>query len=112
MDPALQRQRLSRLAWIRVGLGAVAGILAGLLKFVTLQPNIVNSNAYYGIYVGIIVYVCSYYYARNVLVKGINPKDKNKLFTQGIGSFTIMFIFSWIVYSTYHACLVFASCHI
>jgi hypothetical protein len=112
MDPALQRQRLGRLAWIRVGLGAVAGIVAGLLNFVTLQPNVLNPTAYYGIYVGVIFYIGSFYLARYSLLKGINPKDKNKLFTQGIGSFIIMFIFAWILYTTYYACLFYASCHI
>jgi hypothetical protein len=112
MDPALQRQRLSRLAWIRVGFGAAAGIIAGLLNFLTLQPPIVNPNAYYGIYIGILVYIGSYYYARYNLVKGINPKDKNKLLTQGIGSYVIMFIFSWIMFNTYHFCTVFNACHL
>ena len=112
MDPSLQRQRLSRLAWMRVGFGALAGILAGLLNFVTLQANVTNPNAYYGIYIAVIVYVGSFYFAKYSWVKGINPKDKNKLFTQGIGSYIIMFLFAWIMYSTYHACLFFASCHI
>jgi hypothetical protein len=112
MDPALQRQKLARLAWIRVGLGAIAGLVAGFLNFVTLDPNVVNPNAYYGVYIGVIVYIASYYLAKYNLVKGINPKDRNKLFTQGIGSFIIMFIFCWIVVSTYHACTTFASCHL
>jgi hypothetical protein len=111
LDPALQRQKLSRLAWLRVGFGAVAGIAAGLAGFVTLLPP-ANSNAYYGIYVGILVYIASYYYAKYSLVRGINPKDRNKLFTQGIGSYVIMFIFSWIIFNTYHFCLFFNACHI
>lgn len=112
IDPSLQRHKLSLLAWYRVGLGAISGVVAGLLNLVTLVPGEINPNAYYGIYIGILVYIGSYYLAKYILLQGINPKDKNKLVTQGIGSFTIMFIFCWILFSTYHACLTFAACHI
>lgn len=111
MDPALQRQRLSQLAWMRVGFGALAGLINGFLSLDTLKLGVVNSNAYYGIYVGVLIYIGSYYFAKNNWVKGINPKDKNKLFTQGIGSFVMMFLFSWIAYNTYYACSFLASCH-
>jgi hypothetical protein len=98
---------------MRVGFGAAAGIVAGLLNFLTLQPPTVNPNAYYGIYIGIIVYIGSFYFAKYSWVKGINPKDKNKLITQGIGSYVIMFIFSWIMFNTYHFCMVlFNNCHL
>ena len=75
MDPALQRSRLAVLAWVRVGMGAISGLVAGVLQFVTTTPDQVNSNAYYGIYIAIIVYIASYYLARNALVKGIAPND-------------------------------------
>ncbi len=112
IDPSLQRHKLSLLAWYRVGFGAVSGAIAGLLNLVTFTVDKINPNAYYGIYIGILVYIGSYYLAKYGLLQGINPKDKNKLVTQGIGSFTIMFIFSWILFSTYHACMTFAVCHI
>lgn len=112
MDPSLQRQKLARLAWIRVGLGAIAGSISGFLNLVTLQPNVTNQNAYWGLWVGVLIYIGSYYLAKYNLVRGINAKDRNKLFTQGIGSFIIMFIFTWILTSTYHACVVFAACHL
>lgn len=112
MDPSRQRSRLALLAWLRVGLGGISGFLAGVLQFVTTTPDKVNSNAYYGIYVAIIVYIVSYYFARNFLVKGIAPKDKNKLFTQGIGSFIMMFLFVWIIYNTYNYCVIFHSCFV
>ena len=97
---------------MRVGFGAAAGILAGLLNFITLQPPTLNPNAYYGVYIGILVYIGSFYFAKYSWVKGINPKDKNKLITQGIGSYVIMFIFSWIMFNTFHFCLaVLNNCH-
>lgn len=112
MDPARQRSRLALLAWLRVGFGALSGLIAGVLQFVTTTPETVNSNAYYGIYIAVIVYIASYYLARNVLVKGIATKDRNKLFTQGIGSFIMMFLFVWIMYNTYNYCILYHSCFI
>ncbi len=97
---------------MRVGFGAIGGLLNGLLNLVTLKLPVVNQNAYYGIYVGLLIYIASYYFAKNSWVKGINPKDKNKLITQGIGSYIMMFLFAWILFSTYHACTFLASCHI
>ncbi|MDG6995903.1 MAG: hypothetical protein JRN52_08270 [Nitrososphaerota archaeon] len=112
IDPKFLRQRLSLLAWSRVGFGILAGLLAGFLGFLTVdfvpgsaQPN---PNAYYGIYIAVLVYVLSYYFAKYWLVKGIPPKDKNRLVTQGIGSYIMMFIFVWILYNTscyLHSCI-------
>ena len=92
----------------------MAGLVAGLLGFVTLNsypanPQL-NPNAYYGIYVAILVYVLSYYIAKYWLVKGIPPRDKNRLITQGIGSYIMMFIFVWILYNT--SCYIYGCIHI
>jgi hypothetical protein len=117
LDPSVQRQRLGWLAWFRVGFGALAGIIAGVAGFVTPVSvtaglTTANPNAYYGFYVAIIVFLASYYFAKYSILKGIAPKDKNRLFTQGIGSFIIMFVFSWILFNTAHYCLLFSACHI
>src|SRR5579871_2369904 len=91
LDPSIQRQRLGWLAWFRVGFGALAGIIAGLVGLVTPATvgdplTVANPNAYYGFYIAIFVFLASYYIAKYWIVKGIAPKDKNRLFTQGIGS--------------------------
>lgn len=112
IDPALQRQRLAWLAWIRVGLGGLGGLLSGLLGFVTLSPESPNPNAVYGLYIAILFYIVSYYFARNVWVKGIAHKDRNKLITQGIGSYVMMFLFVWIIYNTYNYCAIVNACHL
>ncbi len=100
IDPKFLRQRLSILAWARVGLGALAGVLAGAFNFLTLTPANPNQQAYYGLYLAVIVYLLSYYLAKYWLVPGIPARDKNKLITQGIGSFIMMFLFVWILYNT------------
>ena len=114
IDPKFLRQRLSLLAWFRVGLGALAGVLSGILGLITVnfdpshpQPN---QNAYYGIYVAILIYVLSYYIAKYWLLTGLPAKDKNKLITQGIGSYIMMFIFIWILYNT--SCYIYGCFHI
>ena len=99
MDPKLYRHKLAVLAWGRAGLGAIAGFSSGLLGF-TSSPTVLNQNAYYGAYLAILVYVLSYYWAKYNVLKGIDPKNKNKLITQGIGTFVMVFLFTWIVYNT------------
>ncbi len=100
IDPKLRRRMLARLAWMRAGLGALAGALAGFLNFLSLDVTNPNSNAYYGAYIALFVYIISYYLAKNVLGMNLPPSDKNKLITQGIGSYIMLFLFVWIVYNS------------
>jgi hypothetical protein len=100
VDTKFLKQRLSLLHWIRVGLGGLSGLLAGVLGFLTTNPLNPSSNAYYGLYIAAIVYILSYYLARYFIVRDIPQRDRNKLFTQGIGSFVMMFLFVWILYNT------------
>jgi hypothetical protein len=125
MDPSLQRRMLARLYWIRVGFGALGGVISGIAGLVTplalsssttvwteLKDNVANPNAYYGFYIAIILFFATYYLAKYTILKGIAPKDKNRLITQGIGSYIMMFIFSWILFNTYHFCTLLSACHI
>lgn len=126
MDPSLQRRMLGRFYWIRVGFAALAGFLSYLSGLLTplasnvasstlwsdLKDNIANPNAYYGFYIAIIIFFVTYYLGKYTILKGINPKDKNRLITQGIGSYIMMFIFSWILLNTYHFCTLLGACHI
>ena len=73
---------------------------------------IVNPNAYYGIYIAIVIYFVSYYFAKYTILKGIASKDKNRLLTQGVGTYIMMFIFTWILFNTYNYCVLFSACHI
>ncbi|HYB03913.1 MAG TPA: hypothetical protein VED17_05605 [Nitrososphaerales archaeon] len=126
MDPSLQRKMLGRLYWIRVGFAAAGGFFSGLVGLVTpvtsnpntttlwnnLKDNVANPYAYYGAYIAIFIFLITYYLARYSILKGINPKDKNRLITQGIGSYIMMFIFSWILFNTYHFCILLNACHV
>jgi len=114
IDAATQRQKLGMLAWIRVGLGALSGLISGVLGFITpsgvSSEIVLNPNAYYGLYVAVFVYIASFYLAKYYIVKGIAQKDKNKLLTQGIGGYFMMFLFVWILFNTLSYCLAFRLC--
>jgi zinc transporter ZupT len=100
MDPKLYRHKLNLMAWTRVGLGGLAGLLSGMLGFITVGSTSTNMNAYYGAYVAIFVYIASYYLAKYYILTGIDRKFRNKLVTQGIGTYIMMFLFVWILYNT------------
>jgi len=78
---------------------------------VSSKTVLLNPNAYNGLFVAFFLYFFTYYYARSILLKGIAAKDKNRLITQGIGSYIMMFIFTWIVFNTFHFCTLFSACH-
>lgn len=99
VDRNFLRHRLQILAWIRVGLGALAGFVAGYLPFAPY--GIFNPNNYADIYLAVFIYIGSYYLAKYGLRIPLPYKDRNKLITQGIGGFIMMFLFFWILYTTY-----------
>ena len=116
LDPASQRQRLGWLAWMRMGFGALSGLVSGALGLVsplTLSSTVqFNDNAWYGVYIAIFVYIITYYIAKYTILKGIAQKDRNALFTKGIGSYVMVFLFTWIIINTFHYCTMYAACKI
>jgi hypothetical protein len=101
VDRAFLRHQLQILAWIRMGLGALSGLIAGLLPFNANTGVSFNSNSYADIYLAVFIYIGSYYLAKYGLQIHLPYKDRNKMITQGIGGFIMMFVFVWILYSTY-----------
>lgn len=108
-----------------MGFAALGGAVSGMLGLVTptspidttsiwqnLKENVANPNAYDALYIAIFLFIGTYYLAKYTILKGISPKDKNRLITQGIGSYVMMFIFSWILFNTYHFCTLLNACHI
>lgn len=80
--------------WVRAGLGAFSGLVAGQLGFVGKNPQ-----AYVGIFVAITVYMLSLGVVRTV-VGGVPKSEVNKVFTTGLGAFIMLFLFTWILYNT------------
>jgi hypothetical protein len=80
--------------WVRVALGVLTGMLAGLLGFVSPNPQ-----AYLGIFVAIAVYILSVVFART-MAGNVQKTERNKLFTAGLGGYIMLFLFAWVLYNT------------
>ena len=83
-----------KLYWLRAGFAAVGGTLSALL---------VGVNYFDGISLGILMYLVSYYVPLLTWYRG-QPKDvQGKVYTTGIGTFVLVFLFSWILLFTLQA---------
>ena len=79
--------------WIRVALGIISGVLAGFLGF-----DSDNSAAAQGILIPIVVYLFTFYVLRlKFKDSAMSPKQ---IFIKGIGSFIMLFLFSWVLYNS------------
>jgi len=77
-------------------MGVVAGLLSGMLGFIT--PSL---DAWRGILLALALYILTYYFARYVLARGLPKGQGHKYVTLGIGSFIMLFLFTWILYNTF-----------
>ena len=76
-----------RIFWLRSGLGVVTGATAQLLFDTDYQT---------GILLAILVYVLSYYFVRRFFAPRLKPEEQNKMYTAGLGSYILLFLFFWI----------------
>jgi hypothetical protein len=74
-----------------VGLAAVAGFVA---------QKFVGSDYSTGVSIGIAVYLLSYYVARFAWYRALGKEAQSKIYTTGIGSFVLMFLFTWMLLFT------------
>ncbi len=81
--------------WIRVALGSLTGLLAGLLGFTSENPASVL-----GAFLAISMYLFSVFLIRGLYQSSIEAKDSRKLLTTGLGSFIMLFLFTWILFNT------------
>ncbi len=88
-------QPLNVIFWIRAGLGTFTGLLAGLLGFTSDNPA-----AGLGALLAISMYLLSVFVVRGLYLTSIEAKDRRKLLTTGIGTFIMLFLFTWILYNT------------
>lgn len=86
---------LDKLYWLRVAAGVLSAVLATLLGFVGVnQPE-----AYRGVILAFAIYVLTSYVARYHMFKNISVSLR-KIYTHGIGSFIMLFLFTWILLNT------------
>jgi len=81
---------------MRIVLGVLAGILAGLLGYLSYNPM-----AFRGIGIGFMIYFVSYVVARFSFGKLLPPTDYRKMVTTGMAGYVFMFMFTWILYNTF-----------
>lgn len=80
-----------KLFWFRSGLGAVTGVAAQV---------VFGSDYYNGVVLGLLVYLLSYYFARFVWGKNLTRREMGKLYTSGIGTFVMLYLFLWLLLFT------------
>ncbi len=105
----LQFTDLDKIFWFRVGLGVVGGALSELLtgcKVIlsgTAAGTCVGGLApdySTGILVGLFIFLGSYYLLKLTIGKKFAKADQGKIYTTGLGSYALLFIFTWVLLYT------------
>jgi hypothetical protein len=84
--------KTDKIFWLRVGLGGVVGVLSDVLFWSDFESAVLFA---------IVVYLGSYYLVRRVWGKQFAANEVTKMYTAGVGSFTLLFIFLYIFLFTY-----------
>jgi hypothetical protein len=53
-----------------------------------------------GITIGLLVYLLTYYAARYAWYRNLEPTKLGKIYSTGIGSYVMFFLFTWILLAT------------
>ncbi len=94
-DESRIKSGLDKVFWLRVGLGILAGAISAIIG----KPMDLDSRIFIGFGTMIALFIVSYGIAKSLRVP-LLPSDKRKLIMTGIGSYFLMFIFSWILVNT------------
>lgn len=99
---------LDKIFWFRAGLGAVGGAAAELLTGCKFELS--ASGTYggacvggatpdysTGILLGLFLFLASYYLLRGTVGKKFGKDEQRKIYTTGIGSYAMLFLFTWIL---------------
>lgn len=95
---------LDKIYWFRVGLGAVGGVVAELLtgcKVLLTGPDagscVTGAPDYStGILLGMFLFLGSYYLMKATIGKNFSKEEQRKIYTTGVGSFALLYIFWWV----------------
>lgn len=80
--------------WLRVIFGVLTGLILSIL---TITTNFGGQN---GVLFALLMYITSYYIAKIKFSAVIPVKDSRKIITAGLGSFIMLFLFTWIFLNT------------
>ncbi len=87
-----RKKLLDRLFWIRVGLAAIAGVVATFL-FESVEGE---ERRWASIGFMIAVFIGSAVIGKGMKI-GLPPSDRKKIVTTGIGSYVFIYLFMWIL---------------
>lgn len=90
------KKGLDKVFWLRVGLGILAGTLSAIMGGALQHAH---DKAFFALGTAIILFIISYGIAKALRVP-LPLSDKKKLVMTGIGSYFLMFLFSWILVNT------------
>jgi hypothetical protein len=81
---------------MRLGFGALFGIGAAFI----FSGNPKQVDLTDGVLLGVLGYLTSYYVARFVWFRKVEQENARKIYTTGIGSYAMLFVFSWVLLFT------------
>jgi hypothetical protein len=90
------KKGLDKIFWLRVGLGILGGTLSAIMGSPMQHAH---DRGFLGLGTAIVLFIISYAIAKALRVP-LPPSDKRKLVMTGIGSYFLMFLFSWILANT------------
>ena len=101
---------IDRIFWFRAAIGALGGTASELLTGckVLIPPNTsvgtcvggVNPDYQTGILLGLFLFLASYYFLKLTIGKKFPKDEQRKIYTTGVGSFVMLFVFSWVLLFT------------
>ncbi len=80
-----------KLYWLRAGFAALAG---------AISASVVNTDYTSGISLGLLMYLISFYLAKFTWYRSLGKDQQMKIYTTGIGTFVLVFLFTWIIIFT------------
>jgi len=101
---------IDKIFWLRAGLGVVAGTIAELLtgcKVMVPVPKTggvciggLSPDYSTGILFGLFLYLATFYVLKWTVGKKGDKALERKLYTTGVGSYALLFLFSWVLLYT------------
>ena len=101
---------LDKIFWFRTALGVIGGTASELLTGCkVVVPPVATAAACVGgltpdystgILLGLFLFLASYYFLKYTIGKRFDKEEQRKIYTTGVGSFALLFVFSWVLLFT------------
>ena len=101
---------LDKIFWFRSALGVIGGSASELItgcKVVIPPPTSggacvggLTPDYSTGILLGLFIFLASYYFLKYTIGKKFDKDGQRKVYTAGVGSFALLFVFSWVLLFT------------